>query len=85
MEPGHRLAVDFDHMEVEFLFPNEILGQHTHAGTYLYDIGRAAGETVDDALSDALVGEKMLTEELFSFYFIHLAFNALYRFRARSE
>ena len=77
MEPGYRLAVNLDDMEVELLFPNEILRQYTHAGSYLDDIARTSGEAVYNALGDTLVGEEMLSQELLCLYFIHLAFNAL--------
>ena len=60
VEPGYRLAVDLDDMKIQFRLLYQVFGKHAHSRANLDEVGGTAGETLDNTLSNALVGEEML-------------------------
>ena len=69
----HRLAIDLHHLQRTGLF-YQILGHHSHTGTYLKygEIGKGLIDGIGYSLGDTQVSQEVLAEILLRSYLLHL-------------
>ena len=68
----HRLTIDLDHFQ-RTGFLDQILGHHTHAGTYLEhgEIGKGLIYRIGNSLGDTQIGQEVLAEIFLRAYLFH--------------